>query len=93
MSPDRAGSPLDPSRLAQQIVPMQTLTATKARAGFGRVVRGVLKSRKPVLVSTPAGVVQISPYNLDDEVPPAPRGSLKLTKAEIELSNTFGESL
>lgn len=74
---------------------MQMLTATKARAGFGRVVRGVIKSRKPVLVSTPTGVVQISPVGLAEaeEVPPAPRGSLRRTKQEIELGNTFGETL
>jgi hypothetical protein len=72
---------------------MQTLTATKARAGFGRVVRGVLKSRKPVLVSTRTGVVQIAPVDHEEEIPPAPPGSLRRTKEEIELSNTFGESL
>jgi len=72
---------------------MQTLTAAKARAGFGRITRGVIKSRKPVLVSTPDGLVQISAYEAPEEIPPAPRGSLKLLKREIELSNTFGETL
>jgi hypothetical protein len=37
--------------------------------------------------------VQISPYELHEEVPPAPPGSLKHTAREIELSNTFGETL
>ena len=72
---------------------MQTLTASKAKASFSRVTRSVLKTRKPVVVSTPEGLVQIAPYDLSEEVPPAPPGSLKLTAAEIRLHNTFGETL
>lgn len=72
---------------------METLTVSKAKAGFSKVTRKVIKSRKPVLVRTPAGVVQISPYDLPEEVPPAPPGSLKLTREELALHNTFGESL
>ena len=72
---------------------MQTLTAAKARAGFGRVTRKVLKTRKPVIIETREGLVQIAPYDLNEEVPPAPSGSLKHTEQEIELSNTFGETL
>jgi|CXWL01.1.fsa_nt_gi hypothetical protein len=72
---------------------MQTLTAAKARASFGRVTRKVLKTRNPVIVETREGAVQISPYELHEEVPPAPAGSLKLTAAEIKLHNTFGETL
>ena len=71
---------------------MQTLTASKAKASFSRVTRSVLKTRKPVVVSTPEGLVQIAPYDLSEEVPPAPPGSLKHTAREIELSNTFGET-
>ena len=72
---------------------MQPLTVSKARASFNRVTRGVLKTRKPVLVRTPKGLVQIAPYDLADEVPPAPPGSLKLLPREIELQNTFGDTL
>ena len=72
---------------------MQMLTVSKARASFSRVSRGVLKTRKPVVVRTPKGLVQIAPYELSDEVPPAPRGALKLLPREIELHNTFGETL
>ena len=39
------------------------------------------------------GAVQISPYELKEDVPPAPPGSLKHTAAEIKLHNTFGETL
>ncbi|MDB6166800.1 MAG: hypothetical protein JWQ83_1940 [Lacunisphaera sp.] len=66
---------------------------SKAKTSFGRVVRRVLKTRKPVVVSTPEGLVQIAPYVLNEEVPPAPPGRLKLTTAEIRLHNTFGETL
>jgi hypothetical protein len=72
---------------------MQTLTAAKARAGFGRVARKVLKTRKPVIVEIREGLVQIAPYDASEVVPAAPRGSLKHTAREIELSNTFGETL
>jgi hypothetical protein len=69
------------------------LTVTKARASFSRFTRGVLKTRQPVLVRTPKGMVQIAPYDLADAVPPAPAGVLRHTDREIELSNTFGETL
>lgn len=72
---------------------MEMLTVSKAKAGFSRVTRRVIKQRKPVLVRTPAGFVQIAPYDLPEEVPPAQPGSLKLTPAELRLHNTFGESL
>jgi len=73
---------------------MQILTVSKAKSGFSRVARGVIKSRKPVVVRTPAGFVQIAPYDLPEEVPPAPRGSVgRLTRRELWLHNHFGESL
>lgn len=73
---------------------METLTVSKAKAGFSQVTRRVIRSHKPVIVRTPAGFVQIAPYDLPEEVPPAPRGALgKLTREELKLHNTFGESL
>jgi hypothetical protein len=72
---------------------METLTVSKAKAGFSKVTRKVIKSRQSVLVRTPAGFVQISPYDLPEEVPPAPRGSLgKFTKAQLALAESFGET-
>lgn len=72
---------------------MDMLTVSKAKAGFSRVTRRVIKTRRPVVVRTPAGFVQIVPYDLPDEVPPAPPGTLKLTREELRLHNTFGEAL
>lgn len=72
---------------------MEMLTVSKAKAGFSRVTRKVIKSRKPVLVRTPAGFVQIAPYDFPEDVPPTAPGTLKLTAKELELHNTFGESL
>lgn len=72
---------------------MQMLTVSKAKAGFSQVTRRVIKTRRPVVVRTPAGLVQIAPYDLPEEVPPAKSGSLKLTARELELHNTFGDSL
>ncbi len=72
---------------------MTTLTVSKAKAGFSGVARKVIRSRQPVIVKTPAGFIQIAPYDLPVEVPPAPPGSLNLTAEELKLHNTFGESL
>lgn len=72
---------------------MEVLTVSKAKAGFSRVTRRVIKLRKPVIVRTPAGFVQIAPYDLPEEVPPAPPGTLKLSPEELRLHNAFGDSL
>ncbi len=72
---------------------METLTVSKAKAGFSQVARKVIKSRKSVLVRTPTGFVQISPYDLPEEVPPAAPGTLKLKPEELELHNSPAESL
>ena len=72
---------------------METFTVSKAKAGFSRLTRRVIKNRKPVLVRTPAGYVQIVPYDLPEEVAPAPRGALgTFTKAELRLAESFGET-
>ena len=72
---------------------MDMLTVSKAKAGFSRVTRRVIKTRQPVVVRTPAGFVQIVPYDLPEEVPPAVPGSLKLSREELKLHNSFGDSL
>lgn len=73
---------------------MQTRSVSKARAGFGRVTGKVLKTRKPVIVATREGLVQIAPSEVAEEAPPAPPGTLgKFSKEEIWLHNHFGESL
>jgi hypothetical protein len=72
---------------------MAMLTVSKAKANFSRVTRSVIKTKRPIVVKTPAGFVQIAPYELPEIVEPAPRGSLRSTPKEIRLSNTFGESL
>ena len=73
---------------------MDMLTVSKAKAGFSRVTRRVTKTRQPIVVRTPAGLVQIAPYDLPEEVPPAPPGALgKYTEAQYRFASTFGESL
>ena len=70
-----------------------TLTVSKAKAQFSGLARRVIKTRESVLVKTPAGYVQIVPFDVPDFVPPAERGTIKRTKKEIELGNTLGETL
>jgi hypothetical protein len=73
---------------------MHTLTISKAKAGFNRVTQKVIKTRQPVVVQTPGGFVQIIPYDLPEEVPPAPSGALgNYTDAQYRFANTFGDSL
>ncbi|HRE83049.1 MAG TPA: hypothetical protein PLN52_18535 [Opitutaceae bacterium] len=72
---------------------MEMLTVSKAKAGFSKVTRDVIKNRRPVIIRTPAGFVQIAPYDLPEDVPPAKPGTLKLTARELNLHNTFGDSL
>jgi len=76
-----------------QALRMNMLTVSKAKAQFSGIARKVVRSKKPVIVRVPDGFIQIAPYELPEEVPPAPRGSLKLTAEEMKLHNTFGETL
>ena len=72
---------------------MELITVSKAKAKFSQYSRGVLKTRRPVVVKTPAGLVQIAPYELPEVVEPALRGSLRRNKREVKLGNTLGDSL
>jgi hypothetical protein len=72
---------------------MKMLTVSKAKATFSGIARNVVRSKKPVIVRVPNGFIQIAPYELPVEVPEFPVGSLDLLPRELELHNTFGESL
>ena len=72
---------------------MEMLNVSKAKAQFSGIARKVVRSRKPVIVRVPDGFVQIAPYELPQEVPAFPKGSLELLVRETELHNTFGETL
>lgn len=69
-------------------------TVSKAKAAqFSGIARNVLRSKWPIIVRVPNGFIQIAPYDFPEEVPAAPQGSLKLLPRELELQNTFGETL
>lgn len=72
---------------------MQTLNVSKAKSQFSGIARRVIRTRESVIVKTPAGYVQIVPFDVPDFVPPAEKGSIKLTEREITLANTLGETL
>jgi hypothetical protein len=85
---------LDQKQVNDMTRNMDMLTVSKAKAGFSRVTRRVIKTRQPVIVRTPAGFVQIVPYDLPEEVQPAPPGALgRYTAEDYRLANTLGESL
>ena len=69
------------------------LTVSKAKATFSGIARKVVRTKKPVIVRVPDGFIQIAPYDLPEEVPAFPAGSLKLLSSELKLHNTFGETL
>jgi hypothetical protein len=72
---------------------MKTLNVSRAKAQFSGIARRVIKNRESVIVRTPAGYVQIVPFDVPDFVPPAIKGMIKLTDREIALANTLGETL
>jgi hypothetical protein len=87
-------APLDPGVVRKYRLGMpRPLTVTKARASFSKVARGVIKTRRPVVVKTPKGMVQIAPYAPAESLSVRPLDYVRLTDREIELSNTFGDTL
>ncbi len=72
---------------------MKTLNVSRTKAQFSGIARRVIKSRESVIVKTPAGYVQIVPFDVPDFVPPAAKGSIQLTEKEIGLANRLGETL
>lgn len=80
---------MDPAHIAA----MKTLNVSRAKAGFSGIARRVIKTREAAIVKTPAGYVQIVPFDVPEFVPPAEKGSIQLTAREIELANKLGETL
>jgi hypothetical protein len=72
---------------------MRTLNVSKAKSQFSGIARRVIRTGESVIVKTPAGYVQIVPFDVPDFVPPAEKGSIKLTEREIALANTLGQTL
>lgn len=71
----------------------QMLNVSTAKTNFSGITKKVLASRKPVIVRVPNGFVQIAPYELPEEVPAFPAGSLRLLPAELAMHNSVGETL
>jgi len=72
---------------------MKMLTVSKAKAGFSGIAREVIHTKKAVIVRVPHGFIQIAPYDLPEEVAPAPKGSIKRLLREVELGNALGDAL
>jgi len=71
---------------------MKTITVSRAKAQFSGIARRVIKTKKPVMISTPAGLVQLIPWDLPAAIEPFAVGSIQMTSEEIRLANSFGES-
>jgi hypothetical protein len=71
---------------------MRTITVSKAKAQFSGIARRVVKTKQPVTIATPTGLVQLIPWDLPGSVEPFAPGSIRMTTEEIRLANSFGES-
>ena len=71
---------------------MKTITVSKAKAQFSGIARRVVKTKEPIMISTPTGLVQLIPWDLPAMVEPFAPGSIRMSNDEIRLANTFGES-
>ena len=71
---------------------MKTITVSKAKAQFSGIARRVVKTKEPVTIATPTGLVQLIPWDLPGTIEPFAAGSIRMTDEEIRLANSFGES-
>ncbi|HEX9785043.1 MAG TPA: hypothetical protein VGA56_20235 [Opitutaceae bacterium] len=71
---------------------MKVIPVSKAKAQFSGIARRVVKTKEPVTISTPAGYVQLIPWDLPAIVEPLPSGSVRMTAEEVRLANRFGET-
>ena len=71
---------------------MKTITVSKAKAQFSGIARRVVRTKEPVTISTPAGLVQLIPWDLPAVVEPFKPGTICMTDEEVLLANTFGET-
>jgi hypothetical protein len=71
---------------------MKTITVSKAKAQFSGIARRVVKTKEPVTISTPAGLVQLIPWDLPAVVEPFTPGTIHMTDEEVRLANTLGET-
>jgi len=72
---------------------VKALTINEAKATLGTIARDVFRSKKPVIVRTSDGFIQIAPYRPSGERTAVRVGSLNLLPRELELHNTFGDAL
>ena len=71
---------------------MKTITVSKAKAHFSGIARRVVKTKKPITISTPTGLVQLIPWDLPAVVEPFAPGTIRMTEEEIRLANSFGDA-
>ena len=77
---------------AQTTRRMKTITVSRAKAQFSGIARRVVRTKEPVTISTPAGLVRLIPWDLPAVVEPFKPGTIRLTDEEVLLANTFGET-
>ena len=72
---------------------MKALRIAEARSTLGKIARDVVGSKTPVIVRTRYGFIQIAPDGGPNRRTAKSSGRLGLLPRELELHNTFGDSL
>jgi len=72
---------------------VKALTFAEARDTLGSIARDVLHSKRPVIVRTRYGFIKIAPYEGPNRRTAKSSGRLRLLPCELELHNSFGDSL
>ena len=72
---------------------MKILSSTEAKRTFAQFSRKVVTTRAPVVVKFPFGFMKCEPWDIPEEVPEFPKGTIRRSKREIELGNTLGDTL
>ena len=72
---------------------MDVITSTELKSKLGLRAREVVLKRKPLVVKFPFGFMKCEAWDIPEEVPEFPKGTIKLSKRELELANTLADSL
>ncbi len=68
---------------------MKILSSTEAKRTFSQFSKKVVTARTPIVVKFPFGFMKCEPWDIPEEVPEFPKGTIRMSKREVEISNTI----
>lgn len=71
---------------------MKTLRSTEAKKTFSPFSKKVVTARTPLVVKFPFGFMKSEPWEIPEEAPEFPKGTIRPSKREIELGNNLGDT-